>query len=300
MPVVGFLHSGSPSYFGTSAGPFRDGLREAGYVEGQNVAIEYRWAEGHYDRLPGLAADLVGRQVAVILAGGGSDPAKAAKAATTRIPIVFNTAADPVQTGLVASLSRPAGNITGISLLGSELDAKKLGLLRELVPRAPMFGALINPNYAAARAQSAEFQNAASHLDLPSLVLSASTESDIDTAFVAMVQQHVGALVVGTDPFFSARRDQLVELAARHSMPVMYFQREFVAAGGLISYGPSYGDGYRQAGIYVGRILKGEKPSDLPVMQPTRFELVINLKTARVLGLAIPPTLLALADEVIE
>ena len=300
VPVVGFLHSASPNYFATSAGPFRDGLTEAGYVEGQNVAIEYRWAEGHYDRLPALAADLVDRQVAVILAGGGADPAKAAKAASTKIPIVFNSAADPVRTGLVASISRPGGNITGISLLASALDAKKLGFLRELVPHTPMIGALVNPNYAEAKFQSAEFQAAASRLDVASIVLSGGAETDINTAFATMVQQHAGALVVGTDPFFTARRDQLVELAARYSIPVMYFQREFVAAGGLISYGPNYADGYRQAGVYVGRILKGEKPADLPVMQPTKFELVINLKTAKALGLQIPDKLLALADEVIE
>ena len=224
----------------------------------------------------------------------------AAKAASTKIPIVFNSAADPVRTGLVASISRPGGNITGISLLASALDAKKLGFLRELVPHTPMIGALVNPNYAEAKFQSAEFQAAASRLDVASIVLSGGAETDINTAFATMVQQHAGALVVGTDPFFTARRDQLVELAARYSIPVMYFQREFVAAGGLISYGPNYADGYRQAGVYVGRILKGEKPADLPVMQPTKFELVINLKTAKALGLQIPDKLLALADEVIE
>ena len=299
VPVIGFINSASPSYFAT-AGAFRDGLKEAGYVEGQNVAIEYRWAEGHYDRLPELARDLVDRQVAVIFAGGGTDPAKAAQAATTKIPIVFVSAADPVRTGLVASLSRPGANITGVSLLASVLDAKKLGLFHELVPQASVIGALINPNYPEANLQLEEFQAAASRLGVRSVVLPAGSQTDINTVFGTLVQQHVDALVISTDPLFAALRDQLVALAARHSIPVMYFQSEFVTAGGLISYGPHFADGYRQGGVYVGRVLKGEKPADLPVMQPTRFQLVINLQTAKALGLSVPPSLFAIADEVIE
>ena len=264
------------------------------------MTIEYRWAEGHYDQLPALAADLVNRQVAVIFAGGGTDPAKAAKSATTKIPIVFHSAADPVRTGLVASLSRPGGNVTGVSLLASSLDAKKLGLLRELVPQASVIGGLINPNYPDAKYQLKQFQAAASHIGVQAIVLSAGTEVEIDTAFATLDQQHVGALVVGTDPLFGDRRDQLVALAARHSMPAIYFQKEFVNAGGLMSYGPHYANGYREGGLYVGRVLKGEKPANMPVVQPTKFELVINLKTAKALGLTIPPGVLAIADEVIE
>jgi putative ABC transport system substrate-binding protein len=299
VPVIGFINSASPSYFAT-AGAFRDGLKEMGYVEGQNVAIEYRWAEGHYERLPALVRDLVDRQVAVIFAGGGTDPAKAAQAATTKIPIVFVSAADPVRTGLVASLSRPSANVTGVSLLASVLDAKKLGLLRELVPQASVIGALINPNYPEANIQSEEFKAAASRLGVRSIVLPAGTETDINAVFETLVQQHVDALVVSTDPLFAALRDHLVVLAARHSMPAIYFQREFVAAGGLIAYGPDFADGYRQAGVYVGRVLKGEKPAELPVVQPTKFELVVNLKTAKALGLTVPSTLYALANELIE
>jgi putative tryptophan/tyrosine transport system substrate-binding protein len=300
-PVVGFLHSSAPNYFTQMAPAFSHGLKEAGYVEGGNVAIEYRWAQGDYSRLPELAKDLVDRHVAVILAAGGTDPAKAAKAVTTEIPIVFVSAADPVQTGLVASLSRPAGNVTGVSLLASQLNAKKLDLLSQLVPRASVIGALVNPNYPQAKREVEDFQSAAKSLGLNSVVLSASTPAEIDTAFSAAREtRQIDAIVIGTDPFFGSRRDQLLALAARYAMPVIYYQKEFVAAGGLLSYGPSYPDGYRQGGVYVGRILKGEKPADLPVMQPTKFELVINLKTAKVIGLTAPPTVLALADEVIE
>jgi putative ABC transport system substrate-binding protein len=300
MPVIGFIHSASPSYFAQFAGAFRDGLKEAGYVEHQNIAIEYRWAEGRYDRLPALVNELIERQVAVIFAAGGTDPAKAAKAATTAIPIVFISAADPVKTGLVASLSRPGGNVTGVSLLASAIDAKKLGLLRELVPAASAIGLLINPKYPAAKSQSGEVQEAAKSLGVKSIVLSASTEGEIDMAFASLVQQGTSALLVGTDPFFNSRREQFAAMAARYSIPVIYPQREYVTVGGLISYGPHFADGYRQAGVYVGRILAGEKPANLPVMQPTKFEMVINLKTAKALGLSVPPTLLALADEVIE
>ena len=300
MPVIGFIHSASPSYFAQFDGAFRDGLKEAGYVEHQNIAIEYRWAEGRYDRLPALVNELIERQVAVIFAAGGTDPAKAAEAATTAIPIVFISAADPVKTGLVASLNRPGGNVTGVSLLASAIDAKKLGLLRELVPAASAIGLLINPKYPAAKSQSGEVQEAAKSLGVKSIVLSASTEGEIDMAFASLVQLGTSALLVGTDPFFNSRREQFAAMAARYSIPVIYPQREYVTAGGLISYGPHFADGYRQAGVYVGRILAGERPANLPVMQPTKFEMVINLKTAKALGLSVPPTLLALADEVIE
>ena len=300
MPVVGLLHSSAPIYFAQMAPAFSQGLREAGYVEGQNVVIDYRWAEGNYDRLPALAKELVDRQVAVIFAGGGTDPAKAAKAATARIPIVFVSAADPVQMGLVASLNRPGGNVTGVSLLGSQLNAKKLDLLSQLVPRTSGIGALVNPDYPQAKREREDFQAAAKTLGVKSIVLSAGRAAEIDTAFSTLQQQQISALVVGNDPFYGARRDQLVTLAARYFVPVIYFQKEFVTAGGLLSYGPSFPDGYRQGGVYVGRILKGEKPADLPIMQPTKFELVINLKTAKSLGLHIPDKLLALADEVIE
>ena len=300
MPVVGLLHSSAPIYFAQMAPAFGQGLKEAGYVQGQNVVIDYRWAEGNYDRLPALAKELVDRQVAVIFAAGGTDPAKAAKAATARIPIVFVSAADPVQMGLVASLNRPGGNVTGVSLLGSQLNAKKLDLLSQLVPRTSVIGALVNPDYPQAKRETEDFQAAAKTLGVKSIALSAGTAAEIDTAFSTLQQQQIGALVVSNDPFYGARRDQLVTLAARYFMPVIYFQKEFVTAGGLLSYGPSFPDGYRQGGVYVGRILKGEKPADLPIMQPTKFELVINLKTAKALGLTVPDKLLALADEVIE
>jgi putative tryptophan/tyrosine transport system substrate-binding protein len=300
MPVIGFIHGASPSYFAQWAAAVREGLKEAGYVEGRNVATEYRWADGQYDRLPALVADLVDRRVAVVFAAGGTDPAIAAKAATTKIPIVFVSAADPVQTGLVTSLSRPGGNVTGVSLLASALDAKKLEILRQLAPKASTIGVLINPNYPAAKSQSDEVREAAGRLGVRPVMLSASMEADIDAAFATLLQQGVGALLICTDPFFNSRRDHFAALAARHFLPVIYPQREYVAASGLISYGPDFANGYRQAGVYVGRILAGEKPADLPIQQPTKFELVINLKTAKMLGLTIPPTLLALADEVIE
>ena len=300
MPVIGYLQSASPSYFAQFSDAVRQGLNEIGYVEGQNVAIERRSAEGHYDRLAALATGLVDRRVAVILAAGGSDPAKAAKAATSNIPIVFVSAADPVRTGLVASLNRPGGNVTGVSLLASALDAKKLGLLRELAPKASTIGVLINPDYPSANSQREEAQQAAARLGLRPLMLSARADGEIDLAFASAARQGADALLVATDPFLLSRRERLVALAARYAVPAIYAQREVVTAGGLISYGPHFWDGYRQAGAYVGRVLKGEKPADLPVLQPTKFELVINLKTAKALGLEVPDRLLALADEVIE
>jgi putative ABC transport system substrate-binding protein len=301
MPVIGFLGSFSSGYAKRLVLPaVRQGLNETGYIEGQNVVIEYRSAEGHYDQLPGLAADLVGRKVAVILATGGSEPARAAKAATATIPIVFVSAADPVKAGIVASLNRPGGNVTGVSLLGSALEAKRLGLLYEIVPGAASIGVLVNPNYPDAELQLREQQEAARVIKRQINIVRASTESEIDTAIATVIQQGAGALLVAQDPFFGGRREQIVALAARYRLPAMYYQRDFAEIGGLVSYGTDFADGYRQAGIYVGKILKGTDPADLPVMQPTKFELVVNLKTAESLGLAIPESFLLRAEEVIE
>jgi putative ABC transport system substrate-binding protein len=250
--------------------------------------------------LPALASDLVERQVAVILAMGGTDPARAAKAATSTIPIVFVSAADPVETGLVASLNRPGGNVTGVSLVAAALDEKKMGLLHELVPKTSVVAGLVNPNYPGAKTQADNIREAASHLGVKVIALIAGTDEEIDAAFAGAVQQGAGAMLVSSDPFFNSRSGHFVAAAARHSIPVIYPQSEYVRGDGLISYGPDLSDGYRNGGVYVGKILKGAKPAELPVMQPTKFELVINLKTAKTLGLAVPPTLLATADEVIE
>jgi len=301
MPVIGFLGGASPGPFAPFVAAFRQGLSESGYAEGQNVAIEYRWAEGRNDRLPALAADLVGRKVDVIATSGGPVPARAAKNATATIAIVF-VAGDPVGEGLVASLARPGGNLTGVSILSTELMPKRLELISELVPQARVIALLVNPNTGAERMEGMirDVQEAARAKGVQLHILKAGNESEIDAAFTTLVQLQAGALVVSNDPFFNNRRDQLVALAARNAIPAIYQSREFAAAGGLMSYGSSTAGTYRQAGAYVARILAGAKPADLPVEQPTRFELVINLKTAEALGLTVPPSILARADEVIE
>jgi putative ABC transport system substrate-binding protein len=298
MPVIGYLTSASPGPDAPYVAAFRQGLSETGYVEGQNVAIEYRWAEGRYDRLPGLAADLVGRKVDVILTGG-TPLALAAKSATSTIPVVF-IVGDAVAAGLVPSLARPGGNLTGVSIFGFELMPKRLELLSELVPKAGVIALLVNPNSPAAERIMRDVQEAARAKGVQLHILKAGTEGEIDVAFASLVQLHVGGLVVGSDPFFNSRREQLVALASRHAVPAIYEWREFAAAGGLISYGPSLTAANRQVGIYVGKILNGAKPADLPVQQPTTFELVVNLNTAKALGLTVPPSILARADEVIE
>jgi ABC-type uncharacterized transport system substrate-binding protein len=300
MPVVGFLSPGLPEPSSFLVAAFREGLKEASFVEGQNVTIEYRWAKGHYDQLQTLAADLVRRQVAVIAATGGTISAQAAKAATATIPIVFNVGDDPIKSGLVASFNRPGGNITGVNTLSPVLEAKRLGLLRELVPQATLIAVLLNPTNPDVELQRRNLQAAATVIGQQLRIFNATSEGDFDTAFVALVQQRADALLVGNDVFFTNRREQIVELAARHAVPTIYAFRQFAESGGLMSYSTNLLEVYRQVGLYVGRILKGEKPADLPVVQPTKFELVINLKTAKALGVKISDNLLSLADEVIE
>jgi ABC-type uncharacterized transport system substrate-binding protein len=300
MPVVGFLSSGSPDAVLDFLPAFRQGLSEAGYVEGRNVAIEYRWAEGQYDRLPALAEDLARRQVTAIAVPSSTSAALAAKASITTIPVVFGTAGDPVRTGLVASLNRPGGNFTGVTSLNAEVEPKRLELLHELVPTATTIALLLNPTGRFAGNPTKDVQTAARTLGVELHILHASTERDFDAAFARLVQLRLGGLVIGGDAFFTSRLEQLAALSARHAVPTIYQYREFAAAGGLMSYGSSITDQYRMVGIYTGRILKGEKPSDLPVQQTTRVELFINLKTAKSLGLTFPITLLARADEVIE
>jgi putative tryptophan/tyrosine transport system substrate-binding protein len=300
MPVIGFLSGRSPGEAASAVEAFRQGLGETGYVEGQNVSIEYRWAEGRYDRLPALAADLVGRQVAVIAATGGEASGLAAKAATATIPIVFTMGGDPVELGLVLRLNNPGGNVTGVTFIVGDIATKRLGLLRQLVPNATTITMLINPNYPATSAEVRDVQAAARSLGLQINVLNASTSTEIDAALATFVGKRPDALFVGGDPFLLGQRDQIVSLAARHAVPTTYPQREYVDAGGLMSYGTSVPNGYRQAGVYTGRILRGAKPSELPVLQPTKLELAINLRTVKTLGLDVPPNLLAIADEVIE
>jgi putative ABC transport system substrate-binding protein len=296
MPVIGFLNAQSPETFAHLVQAFRLGLSEKGYVEGRNVAIEYRWAQGHLDRLPSLASDLVDRHVAVLVATGGAD--RAGKAATATLPIVF-IASEPVRAGLVASFNRPGGNATGVSVLTPALEAKRIELLRELVPNAALIGVFLDPNFSDADMQLREVEAAARTIGQQIRIVNVSTDTEIEKGFATIVDARANALAVVGNPFLNSKRNQLVALAARHAIPAIYELREFAAAGGLMSYGPSITDVYRQVGVYTGRILQGEKPADLPVLQPTKFELVINLKTAKTLGLTIPLTLQATA-EVIE
>jgi putative ABC transport system substrate-binding protein len=299
MPVIGFLHGASPEGYAPMVDGFRRGLAESGYVEGRNVTIEYRWAEGQYDRLPALAADLVHRQVAEIVTGG-TPPAFAAKRATSTIPIVINVGIDPVQVGLVASLNRPGGNVTGLALLTAELGAKRLELLHESLPTATVVAMLVNPTSPITEPETRGVRDAARSLGLQLHVLNASTESEIDRAFGTLVELRAGALVVSVDVYLNNQRAQIVALAARHAVPAIYGVREFATSGGLMSYGNDLADAYRQSGIYAAKILKGEKPADLPVQQVVRVEFVINLKTAKTLGLTFPLPLIGRADEVIE
>ncbi len=299
MPVIGFLNSGSPLELTHFMVAFRHGLEETGYVEGKNVLIEARWAHGQYDQLPKLAADLVGRQVAAI-AAGGPPAARAAKVATSTIPVVFTSGDDPVKAGLVSSINRPGGNTTGVYLFLTELNTKKLGLLRDLLPQAKVIAVFLNPTSQNAETQSTDLQAAGNSLGFQIDITNASTELEIEAGFATLVKRQTSALIVGNDPFFISRRDQFAKLAARNAIPAVYDAREYTDAGGLMSYGTSIQNAYRQAGVYIGRILKGEQPGDLPVLRPTKFELVLNLKAARALGVTFPPGLLAIADEVIE
>jgi len=298
-PVIGFVSARAPGESASVEAAFRSGLGEAGYVEGDNVHIAFRWAEGHYDRLPALIDDLVKQKVTVI-AAFGPPAAAAAKAAGTQIPIVVNVGTDPVAAGLVASLNRPGGNITGVTFFTASLAAKRLGLLRELVPKTDLVAMLVNPGYPDAEAQVKDVQKASQEIGQRVVVLNAATTGQIDGAFASIVEQRASALMVAADPFLDSRRDQIIALAARRGVPTIYHWREYVLGGGLMSYGASINDAYRMAGVYTGRILKGEKPAEMPVMQPTKFEFVINLRTAKTLGLIFPPGLLAIADEVLE
>ena len=300
MPVIGFMSGRSPEDSAYLVAAFRGGLGEVGFVVGQNVTIEYRWGLGRYDRLPALAAELVDRHVAVLVGVGGDVSAGAAKQATSTIPIVFGLGGDPVKAGLVESLNRPGGNATGFTLLTNELEAKRIGMLHDLVPGAAVIGALLNPNFPPAVSQLQQLEVASRAVNQKISVLKASNDTELDAAFASLVEQKVGALLVTADPYFDTRRDRFIAFAEKNRLPTMYQFRDYAVAGGLISYGPSITDMYRQAGVYTGQILKGARPADLPVLQPTKFEFVINLKTAKALGLVIPAGLISYADEVIE
>ncbi|MBS0518540.1 MAG: ABC transporter substrate-binding protein [Proteobacteria bacterium] len=300
MRVLGYLHPFSGTYMAPFVDAVRQGLKEQGFVEGRNIRIEIRTAEGHEERLLPLARELVAQKVDAILAAGGSDPAKAAKQATSTIPIVFVSAADPIRTGLVASLSRPGGNVTGVSLLGSSLEAKRLEIISRLVPGNRAIGALVNPNYPDAKLQVDEFKTAAHHLNRRLEILEASTVTDFEPDFAQAARERLAGLVVGQDTYFNSLRTELVRFAAQYKVPTIYTQREYAERGGLMSYGTNFADSYRQAGVYVGRILKGTPPADLPVMQPSRFEFVVNLSAAKALGLSIPADILGGADQVLE
>ena len=300
MPVIGFMSSRSPEDSAYLVAAFRGGLGELGFVDGRNIAIEYRWGLGQYDRMPALAADLVNRHVAVLVGVGGDISAVAAKRATSTIPIVFGLGSDPIKAGLVESLNRPGGNATGFTLLTNELEAKRIGMLHDLLPGAAVIGALLNPNFPPAVGQLELLEVASRAINQKIYVLKAGNDTELDTAFAALVQQKVGALLVAADPYFDTRRDRFIAFAEKNRLPTMYQFRDYAVAGGLISYGPNITDMYRQAGVYTGQILKGARPADLPVLQPTKFEFVINLKTAKALGLTIPAGLISYADEVIE
>jgi putative ABC transport system substrate-binding protein len=300
MPMIGFLSGGSPGAYAGRVAAFRKGLNESGFIDGQDAAIEFRWAQGQYDRLPVFAADLVRQKVAVIVSSGGDVAALSAKAATSSIPIVTVSGSDPVKTGLVVSFNRPGGNVTGASFVATELETKRLEILHDMVTTAAEIGILVNPTNPAAESRSKDLQMAARTLGLNVHIVGASSEGDLETAFGTLIQQRAGALLVSTDAFFTSQRGRLVALAARQALPTIYAWREFVEAGGLVSYGTIIDEVYRQVGIYTGRILKGEKPAELPFLRPTKFELVINLKTATALGLTIPQLILGRADEVIE
>jgi len=300
MPVIGFMSGRSLADAGYLADAFRQGLRDTGYVEGENISIEYRWANGDYDRLPGLASDLLLRKVLVLVAVGGDSSALAAKQATSTVPIVFGTGSDPIKAGLIASFNRPGGNATGYALLTNQMEPKRIGLLHELVPNVSLLGALINPSFPPAAQELEDIQNATNSIKQNLFVARAVNDAELETGFSGFAKQRVGAVLVAAAPFFDTRRERIIALAAQHRLPAMYQFREYAIAGGLISYGPSITASYKQAGVYTGRILRGANPGDLPVLLPTKFEMVINLKTANALGLAIPNTMQLLADEVIE
>jgi putative tryptophan/tyrosine transport system substrate-binding protein len=300
VPVIGFMSGRSPADSDYLVDAFRQGLREAGYFEGETISVEYRWADGDYDRLPGLASDLLRRNVLVLVAVGGDLSAVAAKRATSSVPIVFGMGGDPLKAGLVASFNRPGGNATGFTLLTNQIEPKRVGLLHELVPSVSLLGALINPSFPPAARELEDIENATRSINQSLFVARAINDAELEAAFASFVEQRVGAVLVAAAPFFDTRSTQIIALAAKHRLPAMYQFRQYAVAGGLISYGPSITDSYKQAGVYAGRILRGAKPGDLPVLQPTKFEMVINLKTANALGLAIPNTMQLLADEVVE